>query len=490
MNILIVSSEVVPFAKTGGLADVAGALSKAINKLGNHRVAVVMPKYKMIDEKKFNLKVINKSLNIGFDSKKTSARVFCGEMEKGLLVYFIDIPEYYAREGLYQKESQDYPDNAERFAHFAKAALEACKTLNFKPDIIHCHDWQAALVPVLLKGFYKQDSFFKNTATVFTIHNIGYQGNFPPEKVSFIKFPDDFYTMSGLEFYGSINFLKGGLVFSEIINTVSKKYSQEIQTPEYGCGLDGVLKERSNDLYGIINGIDYEEWSPEKDKLIKHNFDKDDLKGKAFCKKELQKELGLRQDMKVPVIGVISRIAAQKGLDLIAEVFDSMMKMDLQFVLLGSGEKELEDFFKKASERYNGKFGVKVGFDNGLAHRIEAGADMFLMPSRYEPCGLNQIYSLSYGTVPVVRATGGLDDTITDFEEDKENGNGFKFAEASAQQMLERIKIALRYYNSKEWMKIVGNGMKADFSWDASAIKYVELYGLAVRKKTGKGAAV
>ena len=194
--------------------------------------------------------------------------------------------------------------------------------------------------------------------------------------------------------------------------------------------------------------------------------------------------------MKVPVIGVISRIAAQKGLDLIAEVFDSMMKMDLQFVLLGSGEKELEDFFKKASERYNGKFGVKVGFDNGLAHRIEAGADMFLMPSRYEPCGLNQIYSLSYGTVPVVRATGGLDDTITDFEEDKENGNGFKFAEASAQQMLERIKIALRYYNSKEWMKIVGNGMKADFSWDASAIKYVELYGLAVRKKTGKGAAV
>ncbi|OGL45727.1 MAG: starch synthase [Candidatus Schekmanbacteria bacterium RBG_16_38_10] len=483
MNILIASPEVVPFAKTGGLADVAGALPKAVSKLGNHKVAVVLPKYKMIDEKKFNLKVINENLKIGFDSKEMPVRIFYGEIDGSIPVYFVDSPEYYAREGLYQKENKDYPDNAERFAFFAKAALEVCKTLNFKPDVIHCHDWQAALIPVLLKGFCQQDSFFKNTATVFTIHNIGYQGNFPPEKVSFIKFPDEFYTMRGLEFYGNINFLKGGLVFSEIINTVSRKYSLEIQTPEYGCGLEGVLKERSKDLYGIINGIDYEEWSPEKDKLIKYNFSRDDLSGKAFCKKELQRELGLKQDMKVPVIGVISRIAEQKGLDLIAEVFDTMMQMDLQFVLLGSGEKELEEFFQKAFKKYSGRFGVKIGFDNGLAHSIEAGSDMFLMPSRYEPCGLNQIYSIRYGTVPIVRATGGLDDTITDFEEDKEKGNGFKFEEASAQQMLRRIKTALKYYNSRDWMKIVENGMKADFSWDASARKYVELYGLAVRKK-------
>jgi len=485
MNILIASPEVVPFAKTGGLADVTGALPKAINKLGGHNIAVILPKYKIVDEKKFGLQVIKENINIKFNAKGASIRIFQGEIEGNIPAYFIDNPAYYKREGLYQEDSKDYPDNAERFAFYSKAAIDACKVLNFKVDLIHCHDWQAGLIPVILKGFYQEDRFFKNTATLFTIHNIAYQGNFPSEKVSFIKFPDEFYTMRGLEFYGNLNFLKGGLVFSEMINTVSRKYSQEIQTKEYGCGLEGVLKERAKDLYGILNGVDYEEWSPEKDKFIKFNYGKDDLKGKAFCKRELQQELGLSQDMKTPIIGLISRLVPQKGLDLIAEVFESLMQMDLQFVLLGSGERDLEDFFKKAASKYSKKVGVKIGFDNALAHKIEAGADMFLMPSRYEPCGLNQIYSLRYGTVPIVRATGGLDDTIIDYEEDRVNGNGFKFVDASSQQMLQRIKRALEYYNSHEWMKIMENGMAADFSWDASAKKYVELYQLAIKKKRG-----
>ena len=485
MNILIASSEVVPFAKTGGLADVAGALPKAISKLGGNNLAVILPNYRMIDAKKFGLELVKENVKIKFGTKESEARIFQTKIEGDIPVYFIDNPAFFDRDALYQSGGKDYPDNAERFAFFSAATLEACKILNFKADVIHCNDWQTALIPVFLKSLYREDGFFKNTATIFTVHNIGYQGNFPFENLSSIKFPDEFYTSRGLEFYGNMNLLKGGLVFSEIINTVSKKYSEEIQTQEYGCGLEGVLKERSKDLYGIINGIDYEEWSPAKDKFIKYNFTKDNLKGKEKCKTELQKEFDLTTDNKIPVIGLITRIAAQKGLDLVAEVFESLMKMKMQFVLLGTGEPDLESFFKKAKEKYPGKAGIKIGFDNALAHRIEAGSDMFLMPSRYEPCGLNQIYSLKYGTVPIVRATGGLDDTIIDYEEENEKGNGFKFAEASAKQMLQRIKTALKSYNSREWKKIVKNGMKADFSWGASAKKYFELYQLAVNKKNG-----
>jgi starch synthase len=410
--------------------------------------------------------------------------VIDGGKHSGVQVYFIDYPPFFDRDALYGTPAGDYPDNAERFALFSRAVLEASKILGV-PDIFHCHDWQTALIPVLLQTSYADDPVFKSTATVFSIHNMGYQGLFPPDTLPLLMLPWDLFTMDKMEFWGKVNFLKGALSMSDYITTVSRKYSQEIQTAEFGFGLDGVLRSRSNTVTGILNGADYEEWSPDKDKFIVRHYSADQLEGKRECKYDLLRQFGLENaNIELPVIGVVSRFAAQKGFDLIAEVADDLAQMPAVFTILGNGDKEYQDLFVKLNRLYPEKFAVKVAYDNAVAHKIEAGADMFLMPSRYEPSGLNQMYSLKYGTVPIVRATGGLDDTIENWNPQTGKGTGFKFHGYSGATLLSTVHDALKAFKDKDnWKKLMLNGMKKDFSWTTAAREYVKVYERLVSPK-------
>lgn len=474
MNIVFAASECVPFSKTGGLADVVGALPKALAELG-HNVSVYLPKYRQT--KLADPKVLLRSVTIPFDDQYRFCSVLDGGKQSGVQFYFIDYPPFFDRDALYGTSAGDYPDNAERFALYSRAVLEASKILG-PPDIFHCHDWQSALVPVLLRTSYVDDPVFRHTATVFTIHNIGYQGLFPPDTLPLLVLPWDLLTMDKMEFWGKVNFLKGALVFSDYITTVSRKYSQEIQTPEYGFGLEGVLRGRSNTVSGILNGVDYNEWSPEKDKFIARPYSPENLEGKRECKADLLKQFGIENpNLDLPVIGIVSRFAAQKGFDLIAEIANDLAGLPVIVTILGSGDKEYEDLFRNLNRQFPEKFALKVAYDNALAHRIEAGADMFLMPSRYEPCGLNQIYSLKYGTVPIVRATGGLDDTIEHWDPATGKGTGFKFTLYSGSSLLSTIHEALgAFKDQSSWKKLMTNGMNKDFSWTASAKEYVKIY--------------
>ena len=474
MNIVFAASECVPYSKTGGLADVVGALPKALAELG-HNVSVYLPKYRQT--KLTDAKVLLRSVTIPFDDQYRFCSVLDGGKQSGVQFYFIDYPPFFDRDALYGTSAGDYPDNAERFALYSRAVLEASKILG-PPDIFHCHDWQSALVPVLLRTSYLDDPIFRNTATVFTIHNIGYQGLFPPDTLPLLMLPWDLFTMDKMEFWGKVNFLKGALAFSDYITTVSRKYSQEIQTPEYGFGLEGVLRGRANTVSGILNGVDYNEWSPEKDKFITRPYSPENLAGKKECKRDLLKQFGIENaNVDLPVIGIVSRFATQKGFDLIAEIADDLAGLPIVVTILGSGDKEYEDLFRNLNRQSPDKFALKVAYDNALAHRIEAGADMFLMPSRYEPCGLNQIYSLKYGTVPVVRATGGLDDTIEHWDPAAGKGTGFKFTLYSGSSLLSTIHEALEAFKDQSsWKKLMINGMSKDFSWAASAKEYVKIY--------------
>ncbi len=487
MKILFASPEIVPFAKTGGLADVSGALPKALEKLGED-VTAIMPKYRAVDDKKFGLEYTGKNIQVPISNRIEEAKIYKGYINRqktDIPIYFIDKKEYYDRPYLYGTPAGDYPDNAERFIYFDRAILETCKTIGLKPDVIHCNDWQTGMVPVYLKTLYKDDPFFKDTSTLFTVHNLGYQGLFWHLDMHLTNLGWDIFSPDGIEFYGKINILKGGLVYSDAITTVSKTYSQEIQTKEYGCGLDGVLRKRKDDLYGVVNGIDYEEWNPATDKYLSAKYLKENLSGKWDCKKDLLNIYGLKASKEVPVLSVISRLADQKGFDLIAEIMDELMKLDVQFVLLGTGEDKYHKLFEDIGKKYPSKAGIKIGFDNALAHKIEAGADMFLMPSRYEPCGLNQLYSLKYGTIPIVRATGGLNDTIENYDPVRKSGNGFKFTEYSSKTLLTTIKTAVDFYRDKsQWNRLMINAMGEDFSWSHSAREYVELYKKAVNRKT------
>jgi starch synthase len=474
MKIVFAASECVPFAKTGGLADVVGALPPALAALG-HDVTVYLPKYKQT--KLTDAKTVVRSITVPFDDRYRFCSVVDGGIHSGVRFYFIDYPAYFERDALYGTPLGDYRDNAERFALYSRAVLEACKILGV-PDVFHCHDWQSALAPILLRSVYAEDPALRDVATVFTIHNMGYQGLFPPDTLPLLMLPWDLFTIDKLEFYGKLNFLKGALVFSDFITTVSRKYSQEIQTAEYGFGLEGVLRGRAGTVAGILNGVDYNEWSPQTDKFILARYAPDDLGGKAKCKQDLLAEFGVpNADPKLPVIGIVSRFAAQKGFDLILQVADRMAREELIVVALGAGDKEYEDLFRRLNKQFPQKFAVKVAYDNKIAHKIEAGADMFLMPSRYEPCGLNQIYSLKYGTVPVVRATGGLDDTIENWDPHTRRGTGFKFTEYSGEALLATIRAALLAFRDKEsWQALIRNGMNKDFSWTASAREYVKIY--------------
>ena len=487
MHIAFAASECVPFSKTGGLADVVGALPRALAALG-HQVSVYVPRYRQT--KLTDPETVVRSITIPFDDKYRFCSVVTAGASAGVRFYFVDYPPYFDRDGLYGTAAGDYPDNAERFAMFSRAVLEASKVLGV-PQVFHCHDWQSALVPVMLRTLYAEDPAFRDVATVFTIHNMGYQGLFPPDTLPLLMLPWDLLAMSKMEFFGQVNFLKGALVFSDFITTVSKKYSHEIQTSEYGFGLEGVLHDRAATITGILNGVDYDEWSPQTDKLIAANYSSQDLSGKRKCKQDLLNAFGItnadaRVDTKIPVIGIVSRFAAQKGFDLIAQIMDRLAREEMILVVLGSGDKLYEEMFQRLQKQFPNKIAAKVAFDNGLAHKVEAGADMFLMPSRYEPCGLNQIYSLKYGTVPIVRATGGLDDTIEPWDARTGKGTGFKFHDYTGEALLATIKQALlAYQDPSSWQTLMRNGMGRDFSWGASAREYGKVYERARQMRAG-----
>ncbi len=474
MHIAFVASEGVPFSKTGGLADVVGALPRALAALG-HQVSVYLPRYRQT--KLTEAVTVVRSITIPFDDKYRFASVVTGGSQGGVRFYFVEYPPYFDRDALYGTSAGDYPDNAERYALFSRAVIEASKILGV-PNVFHCHDWQSALVPILLRTVYEEDPALREAGTVFTIHNMGYQGLFPPETLPLLMLPWDLFTMSKMEFFGQVNFLKGALTYSDYITTVSRKYSQEIQTAEYGFGLEGVLHDRASTVSGILNGVDYDEWSPQTDKFAVAKFSPQDLAGKAKCKQDLLAAFGMpAADAKLPVIGIVSRFAAQKGFDLISQIADRLAREPMIMVALGAGDKPYEELFLRLHKQFPNKIAVKVAYDNAIAHKIEAGADMFLMPSRYEPCGLNQIYSLKYGTVPIVRDTGGLDDTIEPWDARSGKGTGFKFTEYIGESLLLTIKQALQAFSDQtSWQVLMRNGMNKDFSWNASAREYGKIY--------------
>lgn len=468
-KILYVSAEVSPYAKTGGLADVAGSLPEELARLG-HDVRVVMPKYKSIKQKSkyvtdfpFVMNGKTKSCII----KETSDRV---------PVYLVESYEYYFREGIYC-----HPDDGERFAYFCHGILEMLPRIGFKPDIIHLNDWHTGPVAMILKENYADKPFYSDIRALYTIHNLEYQGLFGEDILDYLNLDHRVFTQEKAEFYGMVNFMKTGIVYSDIVNTVSSKYANEIQTPEYGEGLDGLLRSRTKDLYGIVNGISYDEFNPETDGRIYKNYTIDTIDLKRENKTALQEEMGLpRGDY--PLIGVVSRLSSQKGLDLIADRLDEILKGDVQFVLLGTGDPYYESIFENIRSKNPDKVALYIGFDATLAQRIYAGADMFLMPSRFEPCGLGQLISLRYGTIPVVRATGGLGETIRDYGNGK--GNGFSFEDYSSQQFYDALSRAIDLYTNEpdKFAELRIRAMEEDFSWTRSAREYEKLYDLAINQ--------
>jgi len=478
LKVLFLSSEVMPFAKTGGLADVAGSLPIAIKRAGVD-VRLVIPFYRAIKEVACENHMIIRDIEIPFGERLLKANIFESLMGADIPVYLVEREDMFDRPNLYGNSKGDYYDNLERFSFFAHSSLKIAQRLGFAPDIIHCHDWQTGLVPALLKGPYKKSNGFSNTATVFTIHNIGYQGIFPPEKLAAtgLSGPQYFHP-EGLEFWGNISLLKAGIVYSDIITTVSPTYAKEILAHEYGLGMEGVVMGRSKSLYGILNGIDYNEWDPSKDIHIAACYSRKTIIGKKKCKESLIREIGFDNSMiDKPLIGMVSRLDNQKGLDILLQGMKNMLNLDTGLVIVGSGDEEIENKLKIAADQYPGRMSIHAGFNNPLAHRIMAGADILLVPSRYEPCGLTQMYALKYGTVPVVRATGGLNDTIEQYDEKTTNGNGFKFGPHDSEALFKAITKAVDLFKDKKsWKRLMTKGMRSDFSWDRSAEKYIDIY--------------
>jgi starch synthase len=464
----MVTSEAAPFAKTGGLADVLGSLPPALVEKGEE-VAVVLPAYSSIDLR--GAERIYNELAVWMDGVRFNCSIE-RFMRHGVHYLFVNCPQLYARDGIYGNRAGDFVDNHLRFAVLCRAALGIASRI-FRPDVIHCHDWQASLVPVYLKSTFRHDPVFYGIKTLLTIHNLGYQGRFGASVLPDIAVP--FYDVmhpEGLEYYGDVNYLKGGIVYSDYITTVSPRYAQEIQTPEFGFGLDPLLRARRFFVAGILNGVDYDEWNPETDRYLPERYGAESFVGKLGCKKALLAEFGMpADDLETrPLLGIVSRFAYQKGLDLVAECIQGIADLGVQMVVLGSGDAQLERTFASFAQSRPQQFGYRSGYNEGLAHRIEAGSDMFLMPSRYEPCGLNQIYSLKYGTVPVVRATGGLDDTVT-------GDTGFKFFASTSHDLFNCLSNAIGHFADREaWEQRMRLGMAQDFSWAVSAGRYVDLY--------------
>jgi len=477
LHIVFAASECVPFAKTGGLADVVGALPPELVKLG-HQVTVYLPLYAGVRRQLAGeVTYAIRSITIPFQYYNRLAGIVDGGRRGGVQYYFVDCPELFERPGLYGTAVGDYPDNAERFALYCRAVLEASKQLGV-PEVFHVHDWQAALIPVYLRTTYKSDPALSRAAVVLTIHNAAYQGAFPPATTEQLLFPWEIFTLDKVEQYDRFNFLKGGLVYSDILTTVSRKYAEEMLTAEFGEGLDGVLRGRAQDLRGILNGVDYAQWNPATDANLAAHYTPENLAGKRECRADLLSAFGLELvEDATPVIGIVSRFAVQKGFDLLEEIAGRLSEMEVAVVALGSGEPVYEKFFRDWAFWNKSNVAVRIGYNDALAHKIEAGADLFLMPSLYEPCGLNQIYSLKYGTVPVVRATGGLDDTIEEWNPRQGSGTGFKFTDVSGEALLAAIERALAAFEDQAgWKRLMLNGMARNYSWEQPAREYAAVY--------------
>lgn len=493
MNILFVASEVVPLAKTGGLADVVSALGAYLKSQG-HEVRIVIPFYQQIKDK--NLPIETELHSMGVNMGPGIEEWCALRKAKGtgdVPVWLIDHDGFYGREGFYHDNAfNDYYDNPKRYAFLSRAALQACIDTDFKPDIIHAHDWQSALTLAYQKVWYWDNPIVGAAATVLTIHNAKYQGTYGGENYHYFGFSDEHFTSDKFEDHGRINMLKAGIFFADVVNTVSPTHAKEIASPFSDFGIAPYLNSKGSNFKGILNGIDYNEWSPEKDELIPANFSKDDLAGKAKCKEELQKSFGLNVDPKVPIIGIVGRLVDQKGYHLVIPILDAILEnLDVQFAFVGSGDKGMEHFLREIPGRHQGKFGSWIGYSNEKAHLIEAGADMFLMPSIFEPCGLNQIYSLKYGTIPIVRAVGGLDDTVHNYDSANGHGTGFKFWNASTDAVYGTIEWAVKtWYNHPDhFAQLRQHGMSENFSWEEAGEEYVEFYQQAKAARVGYNSA-
>jgi starch synthase len=475
MKILLASSEVHPFSKTGGLADMVGALGKALAHAG-HEARIVTPLYHGIREKFPEIRRVDWEFDLPMGTGRAQAGLFSLEIGKGLAVYFIDQPEFFDRVSLYEENNRSYADNAERFIFFSKCVAHLARYLAWRPDVVHVHDWQTALVPALILQQHRE-GWWNPPPTCLTIHNLAYQGTFPAAAFALTNLPPEFFNIESGEFYRQLNCLKAGIAFADAITTVSPRYAREITTEEFGCGLDGFLRRRQNKLFGILNGVDYSDWNTTDNKFLPHPFSATRLAGKAANKLALQKELGLPVTKKLPLFGTISRLAEQKGVDIQLGALEEMLSAGIQFVLLGSGSPAYERGYHALARRFPDKVAVRTGYNESLAHRIEAACDFFLMPSRFEPSGLNQMYSLRYGTIPIVRATGGLDDSVIDFAENAASANGIKFREYSARALAKAIRKALAIYQQPNLIRrFRQNGMRADFSWELTVEEYVKIY--------------
>ena len=474
LHIVMASPEIAPLAKTGGLGDVLGSLPRALERLGL-QVSLVMPAYRSVIRSGFPLEDTGISFTVPVSHRREEGRLLKTKTGSGISIYLIRADQYFDRDGLYGTPEGDYKDNDERFVFFSRAVLEVLKLE--PPAILHAHDWQSALAIVFLKTQSHLYPELASVKTVFTVHNLGFQGLFDYPDWPLLNLEGHFFAPGYLEYYGKINFLKGGLIFADNVTTVSPTYAEEIKTAEQGFGLDGVFRERAKDLVGILNGADYEIWNPETDPLIGHRYGPDNLWGKRFCKADLQEIFHLPSDPDIPVIGMVSRLTTQKGFDLLEKAMDDLLSRDIQFVLLGTGDRRYEQIFGKMPELYPGKSGVRIAFDEAQSHKVIAGCDLLLMPSRYEPSGLTQMYGLRYGTIPIVRATGGLSDTVSEFDSKTGQGNGFVFGPYGVPALLQALDRALNSLHQKEeWSTMMKNAMAADFSWARSARLYADLY--------------
>ncbi len=484
LKIVMIASECVPYVKTGGLADVVGALPKALKLLG-HEVKIILPKYSMIDTEKFGLKLFKDGINVWMgEGKLEGCAVDVAYLDDDIPVYFIENWSFFSRDGIYNDTYSDFGDNPQRFAFFTRAALQLCVDAGFETDIIHAHDWHTGLAPAYLKTWSWRGTVLEKAASVFTIHNIQYQGNFSKDNWGYTGISWEHFTAEKFESYNGINYLKGGIAFADRVTTVSPTYANETKYSNLGAGLNETLRYKGDAYQGILNGVDYNEWSPEVDSFIPANYSAADLSGKRACKADLQAAFGLKIDPDIPLIGIVSRLADQKGLDVFYEAVSRLLKhVKFQFILQGSGDKSLEAKYSHLSFQYQGRVGAYIGYDNALAHRIEAGVDFFAMPSRFEPCGLNQLYSLRYGTLPIVRNTGGLADTIEQYNQDTGEGTGFKFDDLTPNAIADTLYwVIYTWEHRKEHIDaMIQRAMKKDFSWKQSAKRYEELYLDAIK---------
>jgi starch synthase len=480
MNLLLASSEVHPYSKTGGLADMVGALGKALARAGHH-TNIVTPLYLGIRERYPALKPTELPLDLPLGVRRVRGEVWRLDPFPGLAVYFIDAPEYFQRSTLYQLDGVDYPDNAERFMFFAKAIAHLALHLPRKPQLVHLNDWQSGFAALFLHHQRTLPGWDNVPRTCLTIHNLAYQGVFPASQYALTNLPWDYFTPLGVEFYGQINALKAGIAYSDIITTVSPRYAREICTEEFGCGLDGLLRQRANALHGILNGVDYDEWNTISNNYISASYSSGDLSGKVSAKTALQREFGLPDQPDIPLFGNIGRMVEQKGVDIMLGALEEMLSTNIQFVQIGTGSAVFQRAYLDLARRFPNNAAVRIGYDEGLSHRIEAGCDFFLMPSRFEPCGLNQMYSLRYGTIPIVRGTGGLDDTVIDLRQDPNLANGIKFYDYSQAALAKAIRKAVALYHEPQLLgKFRSNGMAADFSWTRTAGQYAAVYQMAL----------